>query len=157
MHHMPYKTGQNDGEIRVMTSKQDAVKGLIFDIERFSTKDGPGIRTVVFFKGCNMHCYWCHNPESMSAFPELKYDDSKCIGCMTCMSACPNHAHIVQDGKHTIDRSLCTRCFACTDVCYSGALQRMGKSMAVEEVMAEVLEDKTLLHELPRRGYAFRR
>ncbi len=125
-----------------MTNKQEEIKGRIFDIERFSTKDGPGIRTVVFFKGCNMHCYWCHNPESIGAFSELKYDDSKCIGCLECMRVCPSNAHIIENQKHKIDRDLCTSCFACADACYSGALQLAGKSMTVEEVMAEILEDK---------------
>jgi len=118
------------------------VIGLIFDIERFSTKDGPGIRTVVFFKGCNMNCYWCHNPEGISRAPELKFDAKKCIGCMACFRVCKNHAHRTDDDiVHTINRSACTRCFSCADACFSGALEVVGRKMTIDGVFAAVAED----------------
>ncbi len=123
------------------TKAQD--KGLIFDIERFSTKDGPGIRTVVFFKGCNMHCYWCHNPESMDFRPQLEYDENKCIGCASCVEACKNGALSMQDGVLNIDYSRCSYCFSCVEACYSGALQLIGKEMTIADIINEVLEDKT--------------
>ncbi|MDP8287690.1 MAG: glycyl-radical enzyme activating protein [Candidatus Electryonea clarkiae] len=120
--------------------KQD--RGLVFDIERFSTKDGPGIRTVVFFKGCNMDCFWCHNPESINLKPQLEYDETKCIACSSCVEACRRNALSVQSNVLIIDRSLCNECFDCVDACYSGALQRIGTEMTVSDILSEVLEDK---------------
>lgn len=115
--------------------------GLIFDIERFSTADGPGIRTVVFFKGCNLHCYWCHNPESIRAFSELEYDPAECIGCGGCVQRCPSGAHIMTDSGHDVDRNLCTRCFSCTQACPSGALKVIGQHRSLESCMKEIRED----------------
>ncbi len=117
-------------------------RGVIFDIERFSTKDGPGIRTVVFFKGCNMHCFWCHNPESMRFEPQLEYDERKCDACSSCVEVCASNALSLQDGVIRIDHSLCNECFACVTACYSGALQKIGKEMTADDILREVLEDK---------------
>lgn len=119
-------------------------KGLIFDIERFSSKDGPGIRTVVFFKGCNLSCKWCHNPESIHALPELMFSSHKCVLCERCVKACRRGAHCILDGMHMFDTSLCEECLECAKVCYSGALRKVGQWMTAEEVMAEVLPDKML-------------
>jgi len=115
---------------------------LIFDIERFSTADGPGIRTVVFFKGCNMRCYWCHNPEGVDPEIRLRFDENKCIGCLACLKACQANAHSLNEGLHVIDPQKCVRCFACADACYSGALQRVGSYMTLDEVFAEIAEDR---------------
>jgi len=115
--------------------------GLIFDMERFSTADGPGIRTVVFFKGCNLHCYWCHNPESIRSYPELEFDPAECIGCGGCAQVCPSGAHIMTASGHVVDRQLCTRCFACTQLCPSGALKVIGKHRSLESCMEEIRED----------------
>lgn len=112
--------------------------GLIFDVERFSTADGPGIRTVVFFKGCNLHCYWCHNPESIRSCPELEYDPTECIGCGGCIDACPSGAAV---SGHGLDRALCARCFACTQVCPSGARKVIGTHRSLESCMKEIRED----------------
>ena len=111
--------------------------GLIFDIERFSTADGPGIRTVVFFKGCNLHCYWCHNPESIRAYPELEYDPTECIGCGGCKDICPTGAV----SGHGFERDLCARCFACTRSCPSGARKVIGTHRSLESCMQEIRED----------------
>lgn len=116
---------------------QQHVQGRIFDVERFSTKDGPGIRTVAFFKGCNLHCAWCHNPEGLAHQTELGFDLSKCVHCHACASVCPTQAHTLLPGVHRFDRSLCKRCFACSRVCFSGALRQIGR-----EVTAEALADK---------------
>lgn len=116
-------------------------QGLIFDIERFSSVDGPGIRTVVFFKGCNLHCYWCHNPESIRSFPELEMDPTECIGCGECARMCPSGAHIMTASGHGFERALCARCFACTQVCPSGALKVIGKHRSLESCMKEIRED----------------
>jgi glycyl-radical enzyme activating protein len=128
------ETGMNE------SSQND--KALIFDIERFSTADGPGIRTVVFFKGCNMRCYWCHNPEGIDPEIRLRFDEGKCIGCMACFKACQSNAHSISEGHHIIDAEKCVRCFACADACYSGALQRVGRYMSLDEVFAEINEDR---------------
>ena len=118
------------------------MKHLITDIQRFSLTDGPGIRTTVFFKGCNMRCTWCHNPETLSPAQDLMFYPAKCIGCGKCMAACPTGAQRIVDGKHVIDRTLCVKCGACTEVCSAEALVMSGKEMTVEEIMREVRQDK---------------
>ncbi|MDD6309401.1 MAG: glycyl-radical enzyme activating protein [Clostridia bacterium] len=117
------------------------MKAIVTDIQRFSLSDGKGIRTTVFFKGCNMHCLWCHNPETISKKSELMYYDNKCIACGKCFSVCPNHAHILADGKHIIDRTKCTSCGKCSAICYAEALVMCGKSMTCEDIMKEIRQD----------------
>ena len=118
------------------------MKHLVTDIQRFCLSDGPGIRTVVFFKGCNLRCTWCHNPETLSFDQDLMFYPAKCIGCGKCFSTCPSGAHKLVDGKHVIDRGLCTNCGACAAVCYAEALVMSGKEMSVEDIMAQVRQDK---------------
>ena len=118
------------------------MRGRIFDIKRFSLHDGPGIRTVVFMKGCPLRCAWCHNPESQSGSWELFFFPEKCLGCGACARVCPNGAHRMEDGRHVLDRALCTRCFACAAECGAGALRQVGREVEVDEVMREVLADK---------------
>lgn len=116
---------------------------LITNIQRFSLTDGPGIRTTVFFQGCNMRCAWCHNPETLTPYPCLLHYKNKCIGCGKCFEVCPKGAHKVEDGQHVIDRSLCVRCGKCAENCFAGALVMSSKEYTVEEVMKEVRQDKT--------------
>jgi len=119
------------------------MKGIITDIQRFSLHDGPGIRTTVFLKGCNMACAWCHNPESIRMAPELLYYSEKCIGCLECVAVCPGGAHsLTGDGAHVFERTLCRSCGACAGVCFAGASVMAGREMTVAEVMAEVLQDR---------------
>ncbi len=118
------------------------MKHLITDIQRFSLNDGPGIRTTVFFKGCNMHCTWCHNPETLSADADILQYPAKCIGCGKCFAVCPSGAQTVVDGKHTIDREKCIKCGKCTEVCYAEALVKSGKEMTVEDIMFHIRQDK---------------
>ena len=117
------------------------MKSYITDIQRFSLRDGDGIRTTVFFKGCNMKCPWCHNPETIANTPELMFYESKCIGCGKCFEICPANAHRSIDGSHIIDRTLCTNCGKCAKVCYAGALTMCGKEMTTEEIMHEIRQD----------------
>jgi pyruvate formate lyase activating enzyme len=118
------------------------LKGLVFDIQRFSIHDGPGIRTTVFLKGCPLSCLWCHNPESQDAKPEIFFTASKCIGCLFCARMCERGGHRFENGVHIFDRSGCIRCGECTKECYPQALEIAGKEMTVEEVVAEVKKDQ---------------
>ncbi|WP_200814927.1 glycyl-radical enzyme activating protein [Scatolibacter rhodanostii] len=110
----------------------------IFDIQPFSVYDGPGIRTTVFLKGCNLRCKWCHNPESWKKDRQLLFYQEKCINCMKCFEVCPQNAHVVTTDGHEIDRKLCNLCGACTDVCYAGALKISGIKMTVDEVFKRI-------------------
>lgn len=114
---------------------------VVFDIQRFSVDDGPGIRTVVFFKGCNMHCLWCHNPESLHLYAEVMFLAQKCIGCGKCFELCVQNCHTLADGKRVFDRNRCIHCGHCAAVCCTGALTVTGQSMTVEEVFAEIKKD----------------
>ena len=115
----------------------------IFDIQKFSIHDGPGIRTTVFFKGCPLHCLWCHNPESHTDAPELFFTAEKCTGCGTCIRVCPAGAHaLTPAGLHTLDRSRCTRCGRCAEQCPAEALALCGRTMQLSEVLSEVRKDR---------------
>jgi len=116
--------------------------GMITDIQRFSLNDGPGIRTTVFFKGCNMKCAWCHNPETISKKNELHFYAAKCIGCGRCFEICPQKAHVIVNGVHKIDRNLCIGCGQCAETCYAEALIMSGKAVSAQDVMKEILQDK---------------
>jgi len=117
-------------------------KGTIFNIQKFSINDGPGIRTTVFMKGCPLDCLWCHNPESKSAKPEIFYDESKCVGCRGCEAVCSNKCHEFTEELHTYNRTSCTSCGKCSEVCVAEALETAGKLISAEDVIAEVLKDK---------------
>ena len=99
------------------------MKAIIFDIQRNSFVDGPGIRTTVFFKGCNLKCRWCHNPESQSPKRQMMVYKNKCIGCGKCANICPAKAITMQRGKPRIDRKACIHCFCCQEFCPKGAMQ----------------------------------
>jgi glycyl-radical enzyme activating protein len=117
--------------------------GWIFDIQRFSIHDGPGIRTSVFFKGCPLRCLWCGNPESISPRPQLSYVPDRCLGCGECAAACPRSAIAIKaDRKAAIDWSRCDHCGRCAAVCDPKAFEMVGRKMGVAEVLAVVLRDR---------------
>ena len=128
--------------------------GVIFEIERFSVNDGPGIRTLVFLKGCALRCKWCANPESHSFTPQLVYWRSRCIGCKNCVNTCPRGALSFGENGVTIDRASCKLCWKCCDVCNSKALLPAGKRMSIDEVMAEIDKDR-LFYEQSGGGVTF--
>ena len=115
--------------------------GKVFDIQRFSLYDGPGVRTVVFLKGCPLRCIWCHNPEGLQPAAQILYDPGRCIGCMDCIAVCPDLCHTQANGLHLFDRTGCIGCGACARQCCSGALSLAGKDMTPEAVMEQVLRD----------------
>ena len=117
-------------------------KGLITDIQRFSLNDGPGIRSTIFLKGCNMHCTWCHNPETISSKNNLLFYSAKCIGCGKCFEVCPQLVHELRGGKHLIHRDKCIGCGKCAEECYAEALVMAGKVVDTDEVIKEVVQDK---------------
>ena len=114
----------------------------VFNIQKFSINDGPGIRTTVFLKGCPLSCIWCHNPESNKPFPELMYDAKKCSLCGKCMDVCPNGCHSFKDSVHIFNRENCINCGKCAESCYFEALEMAGSVMNQEDVLNEVLKDK---------------
>jgi len=114
---------------------------LILEIKGNSLDDGPGIRSVIFYKGCPLSCVWCHNPESKKPSIEISFDRKNCINCGACRDVCPEKAiHI--DNKFYIDRNKCTLCFVCLDSCPSNSLQKVGKLMSVDEIIAKIIPDK---------------
>jgi pyruvate formate lyase activating enzyme len=114
---------------------------LILEIKGNSLDDGPGIRSVVFYKGCPLSCVWCHNPESKKFTAEISFDAKVCIDCDICRDVCPEKA-LARDNRFYIDRNKCTLCFLCVDACPSGALERIGKTMSVDDILKKVLPDK---------------
>lgn len=121
---------------------QTTPNGVVFNVQRFSLHDGPGIRTTVFLKGCTLRCFWCHNPEGQHAAPEVRFYPDRCIACGQCVDACPHHAHELADGVHTFVRERCDFAAECVAVCNARALETEGRRMSVAEVMAEILPDK---------------
>jgi len=121
--------------------------GLIFNIQRFSVYDGMGIRTTVFFKGCPLHCSWCHNPESLSLVREIALRSDRCIQCGDCMAICKNGAIYRENGSYVIHRERCLRCGECVDVCVADARALVGREMTVEEVMKEIRADASFFNQ----------
>ncbi len=121
--------------------------GRIFNIQRYSIHDGGGIRTLVFLKGCPLACWWCSNPESQSAKPELGFIETRCVGAETCgapcLAACPADAlELDEQSKAIVSRDACDSCGECTEVCGHDALKVVGHEMTVDEVLAEIEKDR---------------
>ncbi len=115
---------------------------FILEIKNNSLDDGPGIRSVIFVKGCPLSCLWCHNPESKTMAAEISFSARDCIGCGTCLKIC-KHKALNKENKHYINRKKCCLCFECVEVCPAKALTRIGKKMTVEEIVNKILRDKT--------------
>jgi len=129
-------------------------KALIFNIQKYSIHDGPGIRTIVFLKGCPLRCAWCANPESQNNSPDLLFYPEHCIGCLQCSGVCETGAIHERDKKLLFDRSLCTSCLKCVDVCSAQARKKSGELMSVEEIFQEVIKDK-VFYETSGGGVTF--
>jgi pyruvate formate lyase activating enzyme len=117
--------------------------GRILHLQRLSTEDGPGIRTTVFFKGCPLRCEWCHNPESISPYPQVQWLENRCIGCRTCLGACPNGCLTMTEQGVAIDRERCTGCGSCAEACPANAMELLGTDVTVDELVREVSKDRT--------------
>ena len=123
-------------------SSESGNTGVVFNVQRYSTEDGPGIRTTVFLKGCTMHCPWCHNPEGLRKNPELVWYEVRCIGARDCLQACPTGALTLTPEGMVIDRGLCNACGECEEACPAAALEVIGKVRTVGDVAAEALRDR---------------
>ena len=113
---------------------------VIFNIQHFSIHDGPGIRTTVFMTGCNLRCWWCHNPESWEQAPTLCFHPAACIGCGSCGEACPQ----AENEKTARFTPQCTQCGKCAEVCYAGALSLMGRRIGLDELTEELTKDQSI-------------
>jgi len=129
-------------------------ESLIFDIKRFAINDGPGIRIVIFFKGCNLHCAWCHNPESISAKAEKMYAPAKCIKCGTCFESCPESAITLTPEGIITDSEFCKMCGKCAEVCPTKAIELSGKVMSVNDIM-DIIEKERIFFDQSGGGVTF--
>ena len=119
------------------------INGMIYNIQFYSIHDGPGIRTVVFLKGCPLSCKWCCNPESQTLSPQLSFNANKCIGCHICLSKCPEGAlNITYGGKVVVNFKKCKHCGVCVEYCNTQALKMFGEEKTVEEIIREVEKDR---------------
>jgi len=130
-------TGNNEADVALADRL-----GMLFDIQRFALNDGPGIRTVVFFKGCPLRCAWCFNPESFARREQLMFLNNKCVNCGKCVAACSDDALVIEEGKLKINFAVCTACGNCTEVCPVQAMKRVGYLSTVEEIVEVVKRDR---------------
>lgn len=129
-------------------NREQGDSGWVFNIQRYAVHDGPGIRTVVFLKGCPLHCLWCSNPESQHMKPQFDFWEERCIHCDNCVMICPRLAISEDDqGRKHIDHGQCDFCGLCIDQCYADALEQIGKSRTFHEILATVEEDRAFYDE----------
>lgn len=127
---------------------------MIFNIQKCSIHDGVGLRTLVFFKGCPLHCYWCANPESQSYEKEIMEIPRKCINCGACQNVCPESAISLINGEFKIDRSSCKKCFKCIDICYAESKKLVGYELDVKSLFKEINKD-LLFYQIHGGGVTF--
>ncbi|WP_026884163.1 glycyl-radical enzyme activating protein [Clostridium akagii] len=123
------------------------MKACIFNIQKYSIHDGPGIRTIIFFKGCPLRCSWCSNPESQKSTFQITWDKSKCINCLRCLNGCERKAIFLNHGNIQIDYNKCTSCFNCVKFCPNNALKIEGEYLTLKKIMEEVLKDQDFYEE----------
>lgn len=121
--------------------------GVVLNIQRFSTEDGPGIRTTVFLMGCALRCQWCQNPETWSLTPQVVWYKDRCIGAHHCITACPQEALVLTPAGLRINRERCNSCGECAPVCPSKAIELLGTERSVEDIVSEVLRDRPFYEE----------
>ncbi len=132
-----------------------SMEGTVFNIQKCSIHDGPGIRTLVFLKGCYLSCLWCANPESQKFVPEVMNFYVKCIGCGECQKICKENAIIPKENGFAIDRNKCNNCQKCTEICYAESKKIMGKKMTTEEVFREIKKDSIFYKSTAGGGVTF--
>ncbi len=121
----------------------DELKGVVFNVMRYCVHDGPGIRTTVFLKGCPLRCSWCHNPEGQESAVQFSFREDRCIRCGNCFDACPNGAVEKRGERYLPVRENCELCGTCIASCYAEAREQVGREMTVDEVIAEILKDRS--------------
>jgi pyruvate formate lyase activating enzyme len=121
--------------------------GTVFNIQRYSIHDGPGIRTTVFLKGCPLNCWWCQNPESQLSGQEMVFWEDRCIGCGACSLNCPSGAIRMENKKPVTDKNKCNLCGECSRICPAQAREMIGKKLSVEEIIKEVEKDLVFYEE----------
>lgn len=122
-------------------------KGTIINIQKYSVHDGPGIRTSIFFKGCPLSCWWCHNPETHSKNHEIMFFEDRCTGCGRCENSCPNGSIKINGNKAKVNKETCTLCGKCANVCLKEAREYVGKDISVNEIIKEIVKDRPFYEE----------
>ena len=130
-----------------LTNSVPVTTGIIFNIQRYSIHDGPGIRTTVFLKGCPLNCWWCQNPESQLSGQEMLFWGVRCIGCGACSTICPSNAIQIKNGIPVTEKEKCILCGKCTEKCPALAREMIGKKLTTEEVTKEIEKDLVFYEE----------
>jgi pyruvate formate lyase activating enzyme len=130
------------GESNYLKGNQTGKEGIIFNIQRYSIHDGPGIRTTVFLKGCPLKCKWCSNPESINPFPELFLRKDQCDQCEKCIEVCAINAFFLENETIQINRAECNLCLKCIDICPSDVINKTGKKASVDDIVSEIMQDE---------------
>jgi len=123
------------------------MKATIINIQKYSVHDGPGIRTTIFFKGCPLKCWWCHNPESLNLGEEIMQCSEKCTGCGKCVGRCSENAIQLKGGNPFIELERCKTCGKCAELCISEAREHVGKGVEIDELMLQIKKDMTFYEE----------